>query len=84
MNYRRRYRGGLMYEAHDDATLFVADGPFWVDGILYDPHRAGVTAIRLMCEITPPPGPPASARCQVSRPMSEAELDEWVHLGYLS
>lgn len=79
----RYYFGGLVYEKLDDTDLwsYHPDGAFHVDGIEYDPQMPGVHISRSMCELQSSElwrGNPHL----VSRPPTEAELDEWVRTGH--
>jgi hypothetical protein len=78
----RYYRAGLVYEpeGHGSRYLFSPDGPFFVDGIRYEqPLDDDVIYIRPMVELMPLRGGATSTF--MHKPLTDAELDEWVRHG---
>lgn len=75
---------GLRYATDSDGLHYEPDGTFYVDGIRYTGSGCHV---RPIAEIIRPHQCysdvcSAGARMNFSAPLTDAELDRWVHTGY--
>lgn len=79
---------GLRYQTEGRLRYYEPDGPFYVDDIYYDPNATQVqwaTMLTIRDDASSFDGEfsggPATARITLSDPMTDDELDDWVHTG---